>query len=345
MVSYSSWNGKKMHGNRRLLTDVLKKELGFEGFLVSDWAAIDQLSSDYKAAIETSINAGLDMVMIPFGLGQKNSYVDFLRLLEELVRDGRVPQARIDDAVQRILTVKLRMNLFKRPFTDREQAAAIGSARHRQVARECVRQSLVLLKNERHALPLAKKAKRLHVAGAAADDLGIQCGGWTISWQGKSGKVIKGGTTLLEALRKACPDTQITYSADGAGAAGAEAAVVVVGEQPYAETKGDRKDLSLREADGALVHKVKEAGIPVITVLLSGRPLILGSVLQASDALVAAWLPGTEGAGVADVLVGDHKPAGKLPHTWPRSMDQIPCNVGAAIKGEPLFPYGFGLSY
>jgi beta-glucosidase len=341
MVSYSSWNGRKMHGNKDLLTDLLKGELGFAGFLVSDWAAIDPLSRSYKTAIERSINAGLDMVMIPNGPGQKNNYVEFIGRLKELVAEGKVPQARVDDAVCRILRVKLR-TMGSQPFSDPELLARVGCAEHRQVARECVRQSLVLLKNDKHAVSLSGPMKRLHVAGAAADDLGRQCGGWTITWQGRTGPVIRGGMTILTALRQALAGkTEVTFSADGSGAAGADAAVVVIGELPYAEMKGDRKNLGLAPEDVALVKKVKEGGVPTVTVLLSGRPLILGPALAASDALVAAWLPGTEGQGVADILLGEHKPTGKLPHTWPRSMEQVPYRSGS---GEPLFPYGFGLT-
>jgi beta-glucosidase len=286
------------------------------------------------------------MAMIPNGPGKKNNYVQFIRLLKELVAEGRVPQARVDDAVRRILRVKLRTRLFEHPLSDPSLTALVGCAEHRQVARECVRHSLVLLKNENRALPLSKAAKRLHVAGKAADDLGTQCGGWTVYWQGRTGKVVRGGTTVLEAVRRAARGgAAVSFSADGTGARGADAALVVIGELPYAEGKGDRKDLSLDPADVAVVKRVKESGVPVVTVLLSGRPLLVGPALEASDAFVAAWLPGTEGQGVADVLFGDHKPTGKLPHTWPRSMDQVPCNVGEAFRGEPLFPYGFGLTY
>jgi beta-glucosidase len=346
MVSYSSWNGKKMHGNKYLLTDVLKGELGFQGFLVSDWAAIDQLSRDYKTCIDLSINAGLDMIMIPNGPGQKNNYVDFIRLLKELVGEKRVPQSRIDDAVRRILTIKLKSGLFERPFADPVLTALVGTAEHRAVARECVRQSLVLLKNENHALPLAKTAKRLVIAGRGANDLGMQCGGWTVDWQGKAGQAVKGGTSILAGLQKSVPPgTKLVFSPDGTGAKGADAVIVVIGEPPYAETAGDRKDLSLSPADVALVKRAKESGAPVITILISGRPMIIGPALEASDAFIAAWLPGSEGQGVADVLLGDYKPTGKLPHTWPRSMDQIPINVGDPGADKALFPYGFGLTY
>ncbi len=217
MVSFNSWNGKKMHGNKHLLTDVLKGELGFRGFLVSDWAAIDQLPGDYKKNIETSINAGLDMIMIPNAPDQDHSYVQFIKELEALVAEGRVPRERIDDAVRRILHIKFQMKLFEHPLAEPALTARVGSAEHREVARQCVRESLVLLKNDNHALPLAKQIKRLHVAGKAADDLGMQCGGWTIDWQGRTGKVVRGGTTVLAAIRNTVASgAEVTFSADGA---------------------------------------------------------------------------------------------------------------------------------
>jgi beta-glucosidase len=346
MASYSSWNGQKMHGHRYLLTDLLKGELGFKGFVVSDWAAIDQLSKDYQAAIETSINAGVDMVMIPNGPGKANNYVEFIAKLKELVEEGKVPSSRIDDAARRILTVKARMKLAEHPFADPALTAAVGSAEHRHVARECVRKSLVLLKNEKHALPLSKKAK-LVVVGAAADDLGIQCGGWTIAWQGKTGQVTRGGTTVLEAMRQvASPEAVInTVSPDGTIPPDADAVLVVVGERPYAEMKGDSKDLALSPEDLAALRRARESGRPVVTVVFSGRPVMLGPVLESSDAVVSAWLPGTEGAGIADVLFGEFKPTGKLPHAWPRSIEQVPCNEGEHTAGDALFPYGYGLTY
>jgi beta-glucosidase len=317
MVSYSSWNGQKMHGNKYLITDVLKGELGFRGFLVSDWAAIDQLTNSYKVDIEESINAGLDMVMIPNGLEKTNNYAEFIADLKDLVASGKVPQSRVDDAVRRILRIKYQMGLFDNDTTDPALTAAIGSAEHRAVARECVRASLVLLKNENEALPLSKTIKHLAVVGEAADDIGVQCGGWTVDWQGRPGEVTHGGTTVLKAIRQTVsPETQVTYSPDGADVKGADAVVVVIGEQPYAEMIGDRKDLDLSPENAALVEKAKAAGAPVVTVFFSGRPLILGSALADSTAFVAAWLPGTEGQGVTDVLFGDYKFTGKLPRPW-----------------------------
>jgi beta-glucosidase len=343
MVSYSSWNGGKMHGQARLLTDVLKGELGFRGFLVSDWAAIDQLPGDYATEIATAINAGLDMIMIPNGPGKRKNYVEFATLLGEHVRAGRVNEARIDDAVRRILRVKLAMGLADRPLVGRSRLGALGSPEHRAVARECVQRSLVLLKNDRGAFPFSKSLRNLHVVGAAADDLGAQCGGWTISWQGGHGAVTPGGTTLLAGLRQVAPaGCTVTFDAEAANLAGADAVVAIIAEDPYAEGRGDRKDLALPEKDLALLRRARAANVPVVLVLLSGRPLILGEALGLCDALVAAWLPGTEGAGVADVLFGAKAPTGKLPMSWPRTMAQIPVNMGDAAY-DPLFPYGFGL--
>jgi beta-glucosidase len=342
MPSYSSWNGQKMSGNRYLLTEVLKGELGFDGFLISDYNAVNQLDPDFKTAIGLSINAGMDMVMVP------SQYREFIQYLTELVEEGEVPETRIDDAVRRILRVKAAMGLLDEdvdPLADRSLQASFGSAEHREVAREAVRRSLVLLKNENGALPLSKEATRIHVAGGAADDIGIQSGGWTIQWQGQVGDVTTGGTTILEAVRAAIsPGTEVTYSSDGTGAEGADVAVVVIGERPYAEGVGDDMDLSLEPEQVAVVRTAAEAGVPVVVVLVSGRPLIVNDVLETADAFVAAWLPGTEGAGVADVLFGDHAPTGQLSFTWPRSVDQIPINVGDEPY-DPLFPLGFGLSY
>jgi len=345
MVSYSSWNGLKMHGNKYLLTDVLKKELGFKGFLVSDWAAIDQLGKDYKTDIEISINAGLDMIMIPNGPDKENNYVQFINFLKELVNEGKVPIERIDDAIRRILTVKFEMGLFENYKVDKKLTAKVGSKEHREVAREAVRQSLVLLKNDKNVLPLSKSLKRIHVAGKAADDIGIQCGGWTISWQGNTGNVISGGTTILQAIKNTVSKkTEITTSTDGKGAEGADVCLVVVGENPYAEMFGDREDLSLSKDDIQTIENAKASGVPVVVILLSGRPMIITDQISKVDGFIAAWLPGTEGQGIADVLFGDFKPVGKLPHSWPKSMNQIPINVGDK-NYDPLFPYGFGLSY
>ncbi|HEX8889222.1 MAG TPA: glycoside hydrolase family 3 N-terminal domain-containing protein [Pyrinomonadaceae bacterium] len=342
MPSYSSWNGIKMSANKYLLTDVLKNELGFDGFLISDYNAIDQITPDYKEAIAISINAGMDMAMVP------TKYREFFTLLKELVNEGKVPMSRIDDAVKRILRVKFALGLMDKrrsQLANRSLHQTFGSSAHRQIARECVRQSLVLLKNQKRTLPLSKKSARIHVGGKSADDIGNQCGGWTIDWQGKSGDVTTGGTTILKAIQNTVsPTTKVTFSKDGTGAEGAQVGIVVVGETPYAEGIGDREDLSLAPEDVAAITNMKQAGIPVVVVLISGRPLIINQGLDKADAFVAAWLPGTEGQGVADVLFGDYKPTGKLSVSWPRSMAQIPINVGDK-NYDPLFKYGFGLSY
>ncbi len=346
MVSFNSWNGVKMHGNKHLLTEVLKSEMGFQGFLVSDWAAIDQLGTNYQADIEMSINAGLDMIMIPAGPGEGHNYAEFIADLKDSITLGKISPTRIDDAVRRILTVKYQMGVFENPWTDPALTAKIGSPEHRAVARECVRESLVLLKNEQQMLPLKKDLKHLAVVGSAADDLGIQCGGWTIDWQGKVGNVMSGGTTLLAALKKSVStNTEIIYSPDGSDLKSADAIIVVVGEPPYAEMKGDRADLNLAAADADLIAKAKATGAPVVTLLYSGRPLVLGKSLETSDAFIAAWLPGTEGEGITDVLFGDFKPAGKLPRPWPHDNSELNCAAFAAPATSPLFASGFGLTY
>ncbi|HET7131618.1 MAG TPA: glycoside hydrolase family 3 C-terminal domain-containing protein, partial [Gammaproteobacteria bacterium] len=340
MVSYNSWNGAKVSGIPHLLTDILKNELGFDGFLISDYYAIGQVDRDYKTAVMKSINAGMDMAMEPAG------YARFIGTLRELVDEGRVPLARIDDAVARILRVKLAMGLYdakRTQLADRSLHGSFGSREHRDVARRAVRESLVLLKNDGRVLPLAKNAARIHVAGRAADDIGIQCGGWTVTWQGRPGATTA-GTTLLDGIKAAVSRrTNVTFDLEGGGQ-GADAVVVVIGEQPYAEGVGDRRDLALAPEDVALVERVAATGAPVVVVLVSGRPMILGSVLERASAVGAAWLPGTEGAGVADVLFGDFAPRGKLSQTWPRTMADVPINVGDATY-SPLFPFGFGLGY
>jgi beta-glucosidase len=225
---------------------------------------------------------------------------------------------------------------------DRKLHKSFGSTAHRKVARQAVRESLVLLKNDKRTLPIATSAKHIHIAGRAGDDLGIQCGGWTVKWQGQAGNVTPGGTTIRAAIEQSVSSrTKVTFSADdGSAAAGADVAIVVVGEMPYAEGVGDRSDLSLAEGDLALIDKVAATGAPLVLVVISGRPMILGRALEKAHAVVAAWLPGTEGGGVSDVLLGKRVPTGKLSFSWPRSMDQLPLHDGGA-----LFPLGFGLAY
>ncbi len=338
MVSFSSINGQKLHGSKYWITDVLKNELSFKGFVVSDWGGIDQLSGDYKNDIQTSINAGIDMVMVPA------RYKDFIMSLKELVNENKVSVERINDAVRRILTVKFELQLFEKPFTDKSFTATIGSAAHRVIARQSVRESMVLLKNESNFLPLSKSLKHIHVVGKNADNIGNQCGGWTISWQGSSGNITV-GTTILQGIKNAVSSsTSVTYSEDGSNAAGADLGIIVLGETPYAEGYGDREDLSLSSEDITAISNFKKTHIPYVIILISGRPMIIDNVIDDCTAFVAAWLPGTEGEGIADLLFGDYNFKGKLSHTWARSMSQIPINFGDA-NYNPLFPYGYGLSY
>ncbi|HTV54440.1 MAG TPA: glycoside hydrolase family 3 protein [Terriglobia bacterium] len=339
MPSYSGWNGVKCSASYTLLTEILKEEMGFKGFLISDYRAQKELPGNAKQQIETVINAGMDMVMIP------DDYWNYTRLLAELVREGRVQMSRIDDAVTRILRVKFAMGLMEPNLSllaDPSLEKQFGSPEHRDVARQCARESLVLLKNERSALPLAP-GTRIHVSGKNADNIGNQCGGWTVTWQGRSGAVTTGGVTIFEAIRKMGGEAMVSYSRDGSGAAGAKIAIAVIGETPYAEMMGDRASLPLDAEDLSVVQNLKRAGIPVVAVLVSGRPLFIDDLLPQVDALVAAWLPGSEGDGVADVLFGKWKPSGKLSVTWPRGSST------SLHFGDPgyqtLFPFGSGLSY
>ena len=336
MVSYSSVNGVKMHARRDLLTDVLKTKLGFAGFLVSDYAALEQLPGNYAVQVESAVNAGVDMVMGP------KHFQNFIQTLTSLV-PGRVPLERIDDATKRILTVKCELGLFS-TARQRPPLSIIGSSNHRSLGRLAVSKTLVLLKNQGQVLPLDPNTPHIHVAGKNADDVGNQSGGWTIAWQGGSGP-ITAGTTIRRGIEMgAARGARVTYSKDASGAKGANVTVVVIGERPYAEGNGDRKNLELDAEDLAVVRRAKQTSAKVVVVLVSGRPLILGEVADTADAIIAAWLPGSEGAGVADVLYGATKPGGKLSHSWPRSMAQIPINVGDAAY-NPLYPYGFGLTY
>ncbi|MDE2859734.1 MAG: glycoside hydrolase family 3 C-terminal domain-containing protein [Chloroflexota bacterium] len=341
MASYSSWDGEKLHAHRYLLRDLLKGELGFQGFVVTDWMAINQLDPDYQQCVVQALRAGIDMVMVPYDFRR------FIATLKRAVEQGDVAQERIDDAVRRILRVKLALGLFDQPIGDKSLLESLGRAAHRQVAREALRKSLVLLKNERQSLPLSRDLPRLLVAGRAVDDIGLQCGGWSITWQGEAGATTS-GTTILEGLRAAVADTAaIEYSADGQFAEEARAAVGIVAlhEEPYAEGFGDRADLSLAPDEIALLRRVRERCDKLIVLLIAGRPRILTEQLPWIDALVAAWLPGSEADGIADVLFGDYPFTGKLPFSWPRSMDQIPLAALRASADAPLWEYGYGLTY
>jgi beta-glucosidase len=339
MASYSSWNGMRMHGNRYLLTDVLKNEFGFQGLLISDWEGIkDVVPGNYRTSVKIAINAGIDMAMEP------GTWKNFIVILTDLVGKGEVPLTRIDDAVSRILRVKYAIGLMQKPIMDYKAFDTVGCATHRAVARRAVQASCVLLKNERAILPLAVKDKRIVVTGSHCNNTGLQCGGWTLGWQGTSEKV-PGATSILDGMRDVAGGDSIIWAPDTAVVTRGDVAVIVVGEPPYAEMKGDRTsaELVLDQSSSNLIARYHEAGIPVVTVLISGRPLVITRELEASEAFVAAWLPGSEGGGVADVLFGKAMPTGTLPHTWPASADQIPINPGDGKK--PLFECGFGLKY
>ncbi|WP_235022707.1 glycoside hydrolase family 3 protein [Amycolatopsis alkalitolerans] len=344
MPSFSSvqWTDRpgstpvKMSANRELLTDVLKRKIGFDGFLISDWEAIHQLPGDYATQVRTAVNAGIDMFMEP------NSAPQFEQALTAEVRAGRVPMSRIDDAVSRILKAKFELGLFEHPYTDRTNIGTVGSPQHRAVARQAVAESQVLLKNSNRALPL-KPSEKIYVAGVNANDIGNQAGGWTVTWQGRSGNTIP-GTTILQGIQQVAKN--VTYSADAsAPTGGADVGVVVIGETPYAEGVGDVGNghtLNISAADRANIDKVCGAIKTCVVLDVAGRPQIVTGELSKMDAFVMSWLPGSEGAGVADVLFGKKPFTGKLSVTWPRSEDQEPINIGDR-NYHPLFPYGYGL--
>ena len=366
MPSYSSvdWtedgvgNPINMHGNQELITDTLKGKIGFDGFVISDYNGIDHIGgADFRDNVRQGVLAGIDMFMQP------TNYANFITTLVSLVNDNQVPMSRIDDAVSRILTKKFELGLFEHPFTDRTDIDQIGSPAHRAVARRAVAESQVLLKNDHKTLPLRGwgKMRDIYVAGSNSDNIGNQAGGWTLTWQGGPANKIP-GTTILQGIRDAAKHSNVISSPDAsapvpAGATG----IVVVGETPYAEGYGDvgapgwpyeagengvprpSQTMMLSAADKAAIDKVCAAAAKCVVLVVSGRPLIIDPAqLNETDALVASWLPGSEGEGVADVLFGRRPFTGKLSFTWPRSIDQEPINVGDADY-DPLFPFGYGL--
>ncbi|EOY19352.1 Glycosyl hydrolase family protein isoform 1 [Theobroma cacao] len=348
MVSYSSWNGEKMHANHELITGFLKNTLKFKGFVISDWQGIDRITSpphlNYTYSVQAAIQAGIDMVMVPF------NHTEFVDDLTYLVNSKVIPMDRIDDAVERILLVKFTMGLFENPFADFSLVHELGSQAHRDLAREAVRKSLVLLKNGKGGttplLPLSKKASKILVAGTHADNLGYQCGGWTINWQGFSGNNYTRGTTILGAINSTVdPSTEIVYrenpDADFVKSNNFDYAIVAVGEPPYAETAGDSTTLTMMDPGPSVITNVCGA-VKCVVVIISGRPIVIEPYVSTIDALVAAWLPGTEGQGVIDALYGDYGFSGKLPRTWFKTVDQLPMNVEDSHY-DPLFPLGFGL--
>lgn len=357
MASFNSWHGAKNHGNPYLLTDVLKARMGFDGFVVGDWNGHGQVEGCSNESCPQAVNAGLDVFMVPTA-AWKPLYENTIAQ----VKSGLINQARIDDAVSRILRVKIRAGLFEKPSPAKRllsgKTELIGQASHRDVARQAVRESLVLLKNNQHLLPLSPKAKVL-VAGDAADNIGKQSGGWSITWQGTDNQNadFPGATSIYAGIAKAvsASDGSAELSVDGQfdTANKPDVAIVVFGEEPYAEGNGDIDNLEYQRGnkrDLALLQKLKAAGVPVVSVFISGRPLWVNPELNASDAFVAAWLPGTEGAGISEVLFtqanGDvqYDFTGKLSFSWPSTPQQTQVNVHDSDY-SPLLPYGYGLSY
>ena len=367
MASFNSWNGDKCHGHHFLITELLKGRLGFTGIVLSDWDGIDYLDQDYGIAIRKSVNAGLDMFMV------SERWREFVDQLEQQVLDGHIATARIDDAVSRILRTKLRYGLLDMPRPAQRPgigAASLGGADHRDLARRAARQSQVLLKNEDQALPLASH-QRILVAGKNAHNLGHQCGGWTVSWQGENGNDSIRGETIWEGIESLAPNAVLSDNLDGAEADPAQhdIAVVVIGETPYAEGHGDirqgddlfveagsminglmnplkayAQSLVLAEThpeDLACIRRIAARGIPVVTVLVSGRPLIVCEELAASAAFIAGWLPGAEGRGIAEMLLGIHEFTGRLPLPWPGSGQED----GVLTEAGAEFPAGFGLRF
>ena len=359
-------NPVKMSANKELLTRVLKKSMNFHGFVISDWQAIHQLPTTpgvtpAEALVEQvvpSVNAGMDMFMEPDNGTTPKAATDFEAALLTAVNTGQVKMTRIDDAVKRILTAKFKLGLFEHPYTDRSRIGQVGSAAHHKVARTAVQESQVLLKNSRGTLPL-KPAKQVYVAGSNANNIGNQAGGWTLTWQGGSTNVIP-GQTVLDGIKARASNVTFSQDASAPVPAGANG-IVVVGETPYAEGFGDvggpqwgydpgdndqprqKQTMLLSDADQAAVQKVCAAAATCTVVVVSGRPLVIEPALLAQiDALDAAWLPGSEGAGVADNLFGKAPFTGKLSVSWPRTVAQEPINVGDADY-DPLYPYGFGL--
>ncbi|CAN1262644.1 Beta-glucosidase BoGH3B [Linum perenne] len=319
------------------------------GIVISDWLGIDRITTPEHANFSTSIKAamlaGIDMAMVPY------NFEEFIRDLTYQVKNKIIPISRIDDAVHRILRVKFAMGLFESPLGDLTMVDEIGKKEHRELAREAVRKSLVLLKNEifgdRPMLPLQKKAKKILVAGSHAHNLGLQCGGWTIDWYGRSGNNLTSGTTIIEGVTNTVdPSTKVVYNENPdvnfVESSGFSYAIVVVGEAPYVEKRGDSLNLTI-PANGISTIENVCGVLKCVVILITGRPVVIQPYLAKIDALVAAWLPGTEGQGVSDVLFGDYGFTGKLARTWFKSVDQLPMNVGDKHY-DPLFPFGFGLT-
>jgi beta-glucosidase len=339
MISYSSWNGVKDHGNAYLITTVLKGNVGFKGFVVSDWGGVKQLpDSTYAAQVAHGVNAGIDMIMVP------DDYVGTINAIVDGVNSGLIALSRVDDAVTRILNAKFALGLFAQPYTDSAYTSQVGSAAHRAVARQAVRESLVLLKND-GVLPLSKTGPyKIVVGGKSVDNLGYQMGGWSITWQGGSGTTTTGGTTFWQALQQQTAGTSITLQNVGTRTQGnysGDIGIWVGGETPYAEGKGDSSTLDFGTDNSSALSNLCAHVTRCIAILYSGRPVIIKDQVPKANAFVAAWLPGTEGAGITDALFGGGF-TGKLPVSWPGAVTDEPINLGDGKT--PLYPFGYGLS-
>ncbi len=341
MISYSSISGNKMHKYGWYINTVLKgaANFGFEGIVISDWYGVDYLTADKvlnEDKVVDAINAGIDMFMQPY------NYKTFINYAINAVNGGRIAITRINDAVRRILKIKYRMGIIDHPMSDRNLAGQIGSTAHRNIARACVRKSLVLLTNYNNILPISQSAS-IHIAGKNADNLGNQCGGWTIKWQGESGNTLTDGTTIKQGF-DSLTTGNVIYSIDGSSASATnDVGIVVIGEMPYAEWFGDSSNLDISADDFTAVTNVASKGIPVVVIIVSGRPMIIDSIMPYASAIVAAWLPGTEGGGVAEVIFNNtYNFTGKLSHSWPRAYGDIPINWGDGGY-DPLFELGWGL--
>jgi len=354
MASFNSWHGDKIHGNRYLLTDVLKGKMAFDGFVVGDWNGHGQIVGCTNENCPQAANAGLDIFMVP-----TDAWKPLMENTIAQVKQGVIPQSRIDDAVSRILRVKYRAGLFSKPSPAKRlysgKTELIGHDKHRKVAQQAVRESLVLLKNKANILPLSPQQNIL-VAGDAANNIGKQSGGWSITWQGtnNSNEDFPGGSSIYDGLAQQINTAggKVTLSEDGSFAEKPDVAIVVFGEEPYAEGHGDKDNLAYQrgtKTDLALLKKLKSQGIPVVSIFISGRPMWVNAELNASDAFVAAWLPGSEGKAVADVLLKNkddkiqHDFTGKLSFSWPKTATQTVNRFDEEY--DPLLPYGYGLSY
>lgn len=354
MPSYSSLNYVKMHENSYWLNDVLKGELGFEGIVISDYNAILQLSGNsLKSKVARSINAGVDMIMQANGSWLEETWQDVYDVIISAYNDGLISKERINDAVRRILMVKIDLGLFDNYKIDKASQDDFRKQEYLDVAREAVSKSLVLLKNDNNVLPLSKNENIL-LLGPGIDNIGYQCGGWTISWQGSTNSELTAGTTILEAFKEASNGNVYTSTNDKDKA---DVVVVVIGEKPYAEFEGDNNSLSLTsntamEGNLEALEQAYQTGLPVVVLMLAGRPLIVTDEINNWDAFVMAWLPGTEGLGISDVLFGDKPFTGKLPVTWPKDISQSNHSIimdkysdKVYNENDYLFPFGYGLTY